>query len=257
MAPGGTNVGSRPDIDAIKGGRLYKLSNGCNPESTPKSAREECDRFHRLKGEIATAKEATRLDGLAATVRTRKNTRPAPQSTNAQTAAIAAVLHIKQGDAAAWLYLFYAVVLELGVAGTMFGVELTKPAGREPEPVTAPIAKLTELEPMASADTAERPTVRTKTPPIIAGIQLIDPPRPKEVGDIRRFILACVPRERGDEFTWGVAYARYQRWCAENAFAPMELGEFFDEFAQVCRRANIRTEQRGSKYYCLDVKLAS
>jgi hypothetical protein len=111
----------------------------------------------------------------------------------------------------------------------------------------APIAATNEYNPPGPSP----------VPPLSADVQLIEPPKPQAIGDVRRFLLACIPRNKGADFTWGAAYARYQRWCEENGFAPMELKRFFDEFGQVCTRANIRTEQRDSKLYCIDVKLVA
>src|SRR5262249_26366913 len=137
----------------------------------------------------------------------------------------------------AWLYdLIKAGIKSLGVNGMVMCLIAFSTHHRRREPETAkiePVAVPVEINPRSV-------------------ITMIESPKPQEIGDLRRYILTCIPRNKGADFTWGAAYARYRRWCEESGFVPMELKRFFDEFGQVCARAKIHTEQRDGKLYCID-----
>jgi hypothetical protein len=45
---------------------------------------------------------------------------------------------------------------------------------------------------------------------VIAGTAMIEPPA-APVGDVKRFLLACLPRAHGEQVTLSAVYARYCR----------------------------------------------
>ena len=78
-------------------------------------------------------------------------------------------------------------------------------------------------------------------------------------GDVKRFLLACVPRTVGEVVPLSAIYARYRRWCDDQdpKAAPHGATAFAEEFRAICERVALRTRQDGSKVYCLDVRLVA
>jgi hypothetical protein len=80
--------------------------------------------------------------------------------------------------------------------------------------------------PEPPADAAPTPALGTETPrkrsTVIAGITLIDPPKPSAVADtVGRFMLACLKRSPGEEAPGGAIYGRYQRAGAASSSLPL------------------------------------
>jgi hypothetical protein len=139
-------------------------------------------------------------------------------------AAISNLLHIPIDDAVA-LYAFVAsLALELaGMAAMM----------RADGHVTAPIAEPITLAPSPLA--------------MLAG----------PFGNVKRFLLECLPRAKGQRVTLGAVYARYRRWCDDQTATPLSAHAFAEEFKRISERVALRTKQDGTKIYCLDVKLVA
>jgi hypothetical protein len=77
------------------------------------------------------------------------------------------------------------------------------------------------------------------------------------VGDIKRFLLACLPRARSQQATLSAVYERYCRRCEENGLSALGATEFAVDFKAIAARYGIRTQQDGTKIYCLDVRLVA
>jgi hypothetical protein len=95
-------------------------------------------------------------------------------------------------------------------------------------------------------------------PAVVTDVQLIEPPKP-DMETVGRFMLACLSRSKGAEAAGGEVYARYLRWCGEQAapLAALAPNAFAEQFAARCLRAGIRTRRGDGRVYCLDVQVAA
>lgn len=244
------------DLAAARSGRPYKSSDGCIPERiATKATREGCEAYRRLEGELETGKAAARLEQAAATVRRRLATGTAVRTADPGATAVSLIVGASADDVAAWSALFGSIALELAGMIAMMRAE----SGPVPRP-TIDVASATE----PLADAALIPALGAKTPckrpTVIAGITLIDPPKPSAGADtVGRFMLACLKRVPGEEAPGGAIFGRYQRWCSEQQPVLSALGarQFAQQFAERCERVGIRTRRNGRKVYCLDVKLVA
>lgn len=202
----------KADIEAARAGRAYKLSNGCEPaEITSKTTREACDAYRKLEGEMATAEAAARVDNEIVILRARLDKAPAVRSTDPQAATLARLFGVTQDDAAAWHYLFLAIVLELCVAGSMIGVELTKDAR----------AVKVDQEP--------------KINPVVAAKSIVVPiKKGRPAGDVAKFAVACLRPAAGASIAIPDQYPRYQAWCEQQGFRAVGANKFEEQFAALC-----------------------
>jgi hypothetical protein len=84
-----------------------------------------------------------------------------------------------------------------------------------------------------------------------------DPSSAEQVGSVARFMLACMPRSKGEEATLSTVYARYRRWCAEvePVCAPLAADEFAAEFRVLAGRVGLLTTKRGKRIVVSDVRV--
>jgi hypothetical protein len=249
----------KSDLEAFRAGRPYKASNGCDPEQiTGKAAREACDGFRKLEGELETAKAARELEGKATALNATLAKQPAVQNANPQAAAISTLLRIPVEEAVNWYAFVASLALELAGMAAMLRAE-SRPVPRHAWEDSARAS-----EPRSPREICEKSEERGaaispgKRPTVIAGITLLDPPKALAGADtVGRFMLACLKRVAGEEAPGGAIYGRYQRWCGEQrpALLPLDLQSFAQQFAMRCDRAGIQTRRDGRKVYCLDVKL--
>lgn len=222
--------------------------NNCRARETDETARRAV-LATALSNRAVTA-QAEKLDGELATVRQRLARGPGTTDVDPQASAFSQLTGVSVDTAIALNAFWLSLAFELGAMFTMLiAYSHTAPSPPVQQPTPEPVQDQRNL-----SEATENRRVRT-----IGGVELIKPPRPLATGDVRRFMLACLPRARGQEVTWGATYARYQRWCSEQspALAPLTLTAFGAEFKAACDRAKVRTRQKGSKLYCLDVQLVA
>jgi hypothetical protein len=241
------------DLASARAGRPYKSSDGCTPEEiTTKSAREGCEAFRKLEGELETGRSAARLEQAAAAIRTRLATGRAVQTVDPGATAVSLIVGTSPDNIEAWSALLGSLALEL--AGMIAMTRAESGSVREDPGAQLGLASNPERAPALDAETPQR------RPKVIAGITLTDPPKPSASADtVGRFMLACLKRATGEEAPGGAIYGRYQRWCGEQqpAIAALEPRQFAERFAERCGRLGIRTRRAGRKVYCLDVKLVA
>jgi len=122
------------DISAAKVSRLWQSSGECQ-DATQNSSRTFCTDFNRLVGELATAKEAARLDARIAELTAKLEVAPAVRDGNPMAAYLARILHVPAADAEAWYALLFALAIELGAMSVMLLAEATSGhATRRPAP---------------------------------------------------------------------------------------------------------------------------
>jgi hypothetical protein len=252
------------DLAAARAGRSFKSSDGCTPEKIiSKSAREGCEVFRELEGELETGRAAQRLDQSAATIRARLATGTAVQTVDPGATAVSLIVGTSADNVAAWSALLGSIALELAGMIAMMRAEsplaphlgYRLPGAPEPPSPCEISEKSRTAEHAAPIDDTPR-----KRPALITRITLIAPPTPSAEADtVGRFMLACLKRAPGEEAAGGAIYGRYQSWCSEQqpTLAALDLRSFAQQFAQRCERAGICTRRDGHRIYCLDVRLVA
>jgi hypothetical protein len=147
---------------------------------------------------------------------------PAVQHANPQVAAISNLLHISIDDT--WLSTPLASLAH-ALAGMAAMLRADAPA-------------------QIKAPTAE-PVVLNPSP-----IEMLADP----FGNVKRFLLECVPRAIGELVAIGAVYARYQRRRNDGKATPLSARAFAEAFKAISERVALRTKLDRTKIYCLGVK---
>lgn len=219
-----------PDISASKADKRYKVTDGCTPDQVTKSL-EFCRGFRALETELAAAREAERLDQLAAkhldvVGKGRPNISGGPGDI------LAAVFGMTQAMGNALFSLLCTVALDFGAVMALVTAELRSPrTSQEQIIVPAPVA-----EPLAAPE------------PII-----IERPKPKlavtnrqPVGAVLDFLdegveIAAAHTEMAE------AYFAYSAWCKATERRAMTVAAFIDAMENACRQFGIRLDANGDK----------
>ena len=101
------------------------------------------------------------------------------------------------------------------------------------------------------------PVITPSAPePIPTPVDMREVPITVPPGDVRRFVLACLPRALGRNEPLTAIYRRYCRWCDDTKTTPLGAMEFAEDFKRIAERhKGLRIVKRGGKIYCLEVKL--
>lgn len=180
----------------------------------------------------AMTDQAAKLDTQAAAIRARLAKAPATPTPNALGEVLGGFLSISAASAATAQEALISAIVELVIAAALAMPELLRP-------VHKPTARREEPEPVPATQEVEAPTL--------------------EPGSVRRFMLACISRTKGEKVMRGAIYKRYLRWCDEEQprAAPLPIPAFWGEFAPLCSKVEIKLRERDGKVYCLDVRLAA
>lgn len=237
------------DLAAGRSGRAYKSTDGCAPEKiTIKATREACEVFRKLEGELETGRAAARMEDAAAVIRARLAAGKSVQAADPGATAVSLIVGTSADNVAAWSSLLGSLALELAGMIAMMRAES--------HPATTLGGELQSTTSAPDADTAPAVEMPHRRPVVIAGVTLLDPPKPS-ADTVGRFMLACLKKAPGEEAPGVVIYARYQRWCGEQLLDGLDPRSFAQQFAVRCERAGIRTRREGSKVFCLGVELVA
>ena len=234
-------------VTAAEAIRLRECGNGdpkqrgpnCRQRETEEQAKR--DALAAILAAKAATDKAAKLDGEAAAIRARLGKSQPVIERDPQASAFSQLTGISVATSAALNAFWLSLAFELGA---MFAMMLAYSN-----------ATATPFE-HAAVVAVERPT---GLPEPTATVPAIAAPARETTGDVRRFMLACLPRATDKEATWGAIFARYQRWCAGQSPPAMahDLNAFSEQFGAACDHAGIRTQKRGSKVYCLGVQLVA
>lgn len=177
------------------------------------------DKLAAVVADKAATERAAKLDTDLAAIRKRLETAPTVQATNPLAAALARLTGMSVSEAADKRDLFLAIVLELLVAGSMIGVELSR-------------AHQSPVAPSVPAPAA--------------------PPLP--AGDVAKFLLANTTRKLRSRTGWREMHARYTTWCAD-AYQPLDFDAFGSKLEIICRDVGVKIAGRGVEAACVDITL--
>jgi hypothetical protein len=249
-----TVTAARDALSAAERSRAAECGNG-DPKQRGKNCRDR-EGDERTAAEALSAAtiakaatdRAAQLDGDIAALRIRMATAPAVASVNPLGDALERILGLPASEAATWQQGYLVFVAELATACLLAAWEALRgepsPTRRPPEPAAMP---------------AVAPAVATKRATMVAGVELTPAPRPMASGSVASFMLTCLPRARGADESLAVVYARYCRWCTEQAPAVdcATASTFAEQFRALCERFGVRTEKRSGKVYVIGVRLVA
>ena len=223
---------ARAAVASAERSRVAECGNGDPKQRGPLCrARETTEQEKRdALANVATSKaltdRATKLDSDIAAVRTRLEKAPAVQATNPLAAALGRMLGMSVADAADRRDLFLAVVLELLVAGSMIGVELTR-EHRTPEPAQG-----------AGETPGADPTI---------------------TGSVVAFFAARLPEDATAQTDMREIFDAYKTWCAgaSPTLAPLPVELFGRQFGAECKRRQIVVRRDGKSVLCVGVRLVA
>ena len=173
------------------------------------------DRVAAAVADKVATDRAAKIDLDLSAIRERLGAAPAVQTVNPLAAAMARLFGMSVSEAADRRDLFLAIVLELLVAGSMIGVELSR--SHQPAPVAPTVPQL-------------------------------------PAGDVAKFMLANTTRKVRSRTGWRDLYARYTTWCAD-AYQPLDFDAFASKLATICRDVGVKVAGRGADIVCVDVAL--
>jgi hypothetical protein len=171
-----------------------------------------CDAYRKLERELATAEEAGRLDANLANLRTKDGHAPASIEVDPQASAFSQLTGLSVDTAIALNALWLSLAVEIGAMFTML-IAYSQPAEVPIAPARAPIAEASE-------------------PEILMPTPMLAHSEPADVL-VKRFVLQCLPRAKGEEVTGRAVYARFERWCSDQDVAPLSAREFAEEFSAI------------------------
>ena len=74
---------------------------------------------------------------------------------------------------------------------------------------------------------------------------------------VDRFVLACLPRDKGSKAPWVDIFKQYVGWCTKQGIAALDVDAFGERFAATCRRVGIPVRRRGGQAWWVDVRLVA
>jgi|GEM_PF-1909218 len=233
----------------------------CRQRETEEAAKR--DALASVLANRAATESADALDRQAAAIRARLTKAPPAKEANSLGEALGRLLPWLPAATAATLQQgLVSAIAELLIAAALAlpellrrdrGTALRTDTEAPQEPASAPASAA------APAPLAEDRPKASRRVPSIAGVALAEPPAPEAVGSVVEFMLACLPRKRGEQVPVTAIYARYRRWCAEREpeLAALEPAAFAEQFRALCERAQVRTDRRGERIYVQDVALVA
>jgi hypothetical protein len=224
------------------------------------------DALSAILARKAATDRAAKLDSDAATIRKRLASAPAVREANPLGEALARLLPwLPAASAATIQQAVVSAIAELLIAAGLALPELLRRNGpgdagngiRTRESVSE--APKVPPDGEAIPDAPAQPAPRCAVQPSIAGVRLKPVAKPAEKGSVAKFMLACLPRAKGEGVALASVYRRYVRWCEEQApaVAPEDAASFGESFKGLANKVRLGVEKRGGKVYIRDVRLVA
>jgi hypothetical protein len=260
------------DISTAEAHPRFKSSASCAPDKIT-LAKEHCEGYRRLVGELAGAKRAEAIDARLGTVNTAIGTLPAVKSADAQASAIADLLSVSPDQAASVFAFGTSLALELGaliatLAAEVLGDERRKPGVPSvrrrrrvmwrPARQLAPSNKVAKpeveaLEPLPVSAPARLPAV-VPFPPAAERAARLGSAR---VGRVGHFLLAAVMPSQGARLDARDLLEAYKAWCAVRNLRAVPDDEFALSLADACTKAGIECAPLGNTIVLMHAKLVA
>ncbi len=261
------------ELNVLKAQRFWLVTKECT-EVAGKSAREYCQQFHKLSAELASGREAEKLETRITDIGS-KLARAAGGTVMAeadpQASVIAKVTGMELETVQTSLALFVALLIEIGSGFGMYvAFAYWRMHGTEPQAVTA-AAPATEMAPLQEAErTLALPPAETiETGDAAALPAPAQPPATARLGandnltpaakrllpdiDVQRFYREEVVASDGSSITLNDLYNSYCNWSEYQEKEPLAMPTFSREF----RALGVRKEKIGGRVRYFDVALRS
>ena len=269
------------ELNVLKSQRHWLLTRECT-EVTGKSAREYCQQFHKLSAELASGREANKLEGrisdIGAKIAKAANGTVVAEA-DPQASVLARVTGLELEKVQMALALFVAVLIEIGsgfgmyVAFAYWRMHSPAPTARaEPAATAAPSAAApVAAEPVswASASTSQDTEIAHIDPGVDTGLPApvaTQTPLPVRLGandnrtpgrrllpdsDVQRFYREQVLASDGASITLNDLYNSYCEWSEEQEKEPLAMPTFSREF----KALGVRKEKIGGRVRYFDIAL--
>jgi hypothetical protein len=76
-------------------------------------------------------------------------------------------------------------------------------------------------------------------------------------GQVTKFMLARMPAADGEAVEIADAYVGYIDYCLAIDAKAIDAKRFAKAFAEICKRANIKTQRRDGRVYCVGRRLSA
>jgi hypothetical protein len=269
------------ELNVHKAQRQWLLTKECT-EVTGKTAREYCQQFHKLSAELASGREATKLEARIHEIGAKlaaAGTSTVLSETDPQASVLARVTGLEMEQVQTGLALFVALLIEIGSGFGMyvaFAFWRTAPSSssRHDEPavaatppaaaaIPAPAAvSMPALAPPGSASVLDIDEVEIASPEPVAAQS---PPLPVRSGandnrtpaakrllpdsDVQRFYREQVLTSDGASITLNDLYNAYCVWSEEQEKEPLAMPTFSREF----KALGVRKEKMGGRVRYFDI----
>lgn len=265
------------ELNVHKAQRYWVVTKDCT-EVTGKNTREYCQQFHKLSAELASGREAEKLETRITDIGS-KLARVAGGGVLAevdpQAAVLAKMTGIELETVQTGLVLFVALLIEIGSGFGMYvAFAYWRMHGHEPETV-AVTASAAAGAPLQAADqTYALPAFYTSEAEVPAALPApaqppataVHPPAPARLGandnrtpqrrllpdsDVQRFYREEVLASDGSSITLNDLYNSYCNWSEDQEKEPLAMPTFSREF----RALGVRKEKIGGRVRYFDVAL--
>lgn len=259
------------ELNVHKAQRYWVVTKECT-EVTGKNAREYCQQFHKLSAELASGREAEKLETRITDIGS-KLARAAGGSVLAevdpQASVLAKLTGVELETVQTALALFVALLIEIGSGFGMYvAFAYWRMHGHEPETavVTASAAAGAPLQaadetyalPAPYATEAEAPAALPAPaahPPATARLGANDNRTPQRRllpdSDVQRFYREEVVGGEGSSITLNDLYNAYCNWSEDQEKEPLAMPTFSREF----KALGVRKEKIGGRVRYFDVAL--
>lgn len=258
------------ELNVHKAQRFWLVTNECT-DVKGKSAREYCQQFHKLSAELASGREAQKLETRITDIGT-KLARAVGGSVMAeadpQASVLAKVTGVEIETVQTGLALLVALLIEIGSGFGMYvAFAYWRMHGHEPQAV-AVSASTTNVAPLRTADrtlalppaeaveaeeTAALPA--PAQPPATARLGANDNRTPAKRllpdSDVQRFYREEVLATDGMSITLNDLYNSYCNWSEDQEKEPLAMPTFSREF----RALGVRKEKIGGRVRYFDIAL--
>lgn len=260
------------ELNVHKAQRFWLVTNECT-DVKGKSAREYCQQFHKLSAELASGREAQKLETRITDIGT-KLARAVGGSVMAeadpQASVLAKVTGVEIETVQTGLALLVALLIEIGSGFGMYvAFAYWRMHGHEPQAV-AVSASTTNVAPLRTTDrTLALPPAETveaeetaalpapAQPPATARLGANDNRTPAKRllpdSDVQRFYREEVLATDGMSITLNDLYNSYCNWSEDQEKEPLAMPTFSREF----RALGVRKEKIGGRVRYFDIALRS
>lgn len=264
------------ELSVHKAQRYWVVTKECT-EVTGKSAREYCQQFHKLSAELASGREAEKLETRITDIGSKLAKAAggtAMSESDPQASVLANLTGIELQKVQTALALFVALLIEIGSGFGMYvAFAYWRMHGHEPQTVSVRAPAAAAAAPLETAEQRQTlalpPAEIREAEPAALPAPAAQPPSSARLGandnrtpvakpmlpdsDVQRFYREEVLASDGSSVTLNDLYSSYCNWSEDQEKDPLAMPTFSREF----RALGVRKEKIGGRVRYFDVALRS